>query len=280
MKQEEELGIELEWAKHFMYYITRQQLSPICKPDAEDRNRRRPDYIFEDARGKKYILEVTRWLTPKLRRLEDVALRSIAAPLKGELQGTFTLEVPLDSFRGGKIPKETAEVLVSEIQAIAIARPMTHRYPLSYGFILCKVRDDGSRLVPWITQEELPYDLDVNSEVAKILQGELESILHKKDGKFKGYSGNRVLLINISQCGLDIYYHASASKDGQGIVLRWLAALLKQPSNIDYIYLEPGVGVWQVANGKRVLTGHRHVNAHRGYYVEVWRRPGLPTLLT
>lgn len=279
VKREQELGIELECAKHFIWFITREELSPICKPDAIWMpTRKHPDYIFQNALGKIYILELTRWLTPELRRLEHLALKNIADPLKDNLQGECTLELPLDSFKDGKIPKRTSEVLVSEIQAITIASPIAQQNQLSFGCTLCKVSENGARLIPWITQKKLPYDLDVDSKAAKTLQKELEKSLREAEGKFRGYSGYRVLLINISQCGLDIDYHAHASvfKDGQGIILTWLNALSEQPSNIDYIYLEPGIHVRQ--NQKMVFTGHKHVGAHRGYYVEVWRRTGLPRL--
>jgi hypothetical protein len=45
-----------------------------CKPDALGRPTRQggqPDFIFEDGTGRRYVIELTRLLDPRLRKIEQ-----------------------------------------------------------------------------------------------------------------------------------------------------------------------------------------------------------------
>jgi len=134
-----------------------------------------------------------------------------------------------------------------------------------------------SKLVPWITMAELPLYLDGRSKVGRGLRDELARIVSECDTKFEGFSGHRIVLLDISQCGLDVDFHAGFSKSGPGIVRKWCSKLLKKTSNIDHVCLEPGIRVWKTSMN-RVLTGHKYVDKQAGHYPEVWTRTGLSKL--
>lgn len=271
---------EVEQARHFISWVTREDLPPAEEPDYTRPSRPggHPDFIFEDSSGELYILEITRLLTPELRSLEEFVKKHLATPLEGNLDGTYTLEIPAQNLVGMRLPKRTTQQLKDEIETL-IGNPnrMPGPYRLSNDFTLTKVRDDMSKLVPWITIAELPLNLDARSKVGRGLRYELARILSEGDTKFDGYSGHRIVLIDISQCGLDVDFHAGFSKSGPGIVRRWCSKLLKKTSNIDHVCLEPGIRVWKTSMN-RVLTGHKYVDKQAGHYPEVWTRPGLSKL--
>jgi hypothetical protein len=148
---------------------------------------------------------------------------------------------------------------------------------LSTGVVLWKARDEGNRLVPWVTAPKLPFDLTDAHPVAKELRLAFEALVEEADLKFRGYDPYRLLLIATSQSGLDLEFHAGRFKDGKGTLLAWMDALCERINNIDAIFLEPGVNVWS-AEGK-VMAGHKYIESKAGHYPELWRRSGVPRLL-
>jgi len=269
---DEKSALELEQAKHFMRWVTLHEPSRIKRLDKK-KDRKRPEFAFYYASGQRYTLELTRWLTPELRELQNLLESNVAEPLGNSLHGTFILNIPLEELKGSRIPKNEAKNLVSEIQRIGSSDMKGQTCPLSIG-AFSKVRDDGHRLVPMVSRPELPVYLDEHNQEVKILRKKLEDILLETDEKFRYYRGIRVLLIDISQCGLDIDYHAGISKEGPGIVCKWLAAFLK-PTRIDYVCLDQGVRLWHGGNRGRILTGHKYVDKPSANPREVWHRPGL-----
>ncbi|MBN2463742.1 MAG: hypothetical protein JXB43_09125 [Dehalococcoidia bacterium] len=270
----EKQALELQEATHFMQWVTSQTPSRIRRLD-QKKDRSRPEFAFCYPSGQRYTLELTRWLTPELKRLQNFLEKNIAKPLRKNLQGTFVLSIP----RGIQITKNQARNLVSEInQKINTSNIKVQTFSLSIG-TFAKVRDNGQKLVSTITDPELPAYLDENDEKVEILRSELIRILDETQHKFRHYRSIRVLLLNISQNGLDIGYHAGISKEGPGIIKRWLSKLLQSSTAIDYICLNPGIPVWDGGSGDRILTGHKYENQPPSYYEEVWHRPGFPCIL-
>lgn len=269
--------LEEKQARHFMRWITNENLSPIEKPDQmrPPRQGGHPDYRFKDSTGHQYVLELTRLLTKELRKLESFVEKEICEPVESHLAGTCILHIPLDDSRGkGKITPEVAECTKEEISRLIIASKLQETQCLSTGFVLSKVRDDGHKLVPWVTAPTLPYDLSISDPIAEELQKEFEEVILGNDGKFRDYGGTKILLIDISQSGLDWEFHAQRFKDSQGILLTWVENMPQAPVNIDFIYLEPGVRVWQGNNMHRVLAGHKYVDKQAGHYICLWCRQG------
>jgi len=276
-KKDEKYVLELEQAEHFMSWVTLHKPSRIRRLDKK-KDRKRPDFAFYYASGQRYTLELTRWLTKELIQLQVQAERSVAKPLQNRLNGTFVLYIPFEKFKDGRIPPNEAKELVSKIQQIVNSGMKDQTYSLN-GCTLLRVSDDGHRLAPMITQAELPVYLDECSQEAEALLSNLKCILREAKKKFWRYRGIRVLLIDISQCGLVIDYHAGFSKEGPGIVRKWLAALLAPSTRIDYVCLSPGIGLQQAGSGDRIFTGHKYVHKLSPHYPpEVWRRPGFPPI--
>ena len=111
----------------------------------------------------------------------------------------------------------------------------------------------------------------------KELRVAFEVLVEEADLKFRDYDPYRLLLIAISQSGLDLEFHAGRFKDGKSILLTWMDALCERINNIDAIFLEPGVNVW-LAGGK-VMAGHKYMESKAGHCPELWRRSGVPGLL-
>lgn len=274
-------SLELDQARHFMRWVTGEDFSPVDKPDCTRAPRAggHPDYIFRDSRGQEYALELTRLLTQELRKLEQFVENSISGAVQSSLPGTYILRIPLADPRGkGRIDPVVANSTVQELMGLLQSHNLKESQRLSTGFDLIRVRDDGNRLVPWVTAPKLPYDLAVDHAIAKELEGEFFGLISEADHKFKDYGGLRVLLVNISQSGLDLEFHAQRFRDSQGIMLTWAENVSRISTNVDSICLEPGVRVWE-ADGDRVLAGHKYIESKAGYYVELWHRLGISRLL-
>lgn len=274
--------LELEQARHFLRWVTKEELTPIDKPDymRPSRPGGHPDYVFRDSGGQEYVLEVTRLLTPELRQLEQFVGNHICRAAESYLMGTYILRIRLADPRGkGRIDPTIARSTVQEIMKLVQDGNLQTTQVLSSGFTLIKVRDDGNRVVPWVTATELPFDLADDQPVAKDLEREFHRLILEADSKFRGYSGTRVLLINTSQSGLNLEFHAQRFRDSQGVMLTWVQNTPLVSTNIDSICLEPGVNVWEAGSNERVLAGHKYTESRAGYYVELWHRLSLPRLL-
>ncbi len=273
-------SLELDSARHLMRWITREDLAPIDRPDQSQRSRPggHPDFVFEDSKKHRYVLELTRLLAPELRRLEDTVAAQVCAPVEHLCPGTYALHIQLtDPLGRGWIAPEVLKQTVQEITKILKSGTLQNTQELSTGFVLWKARDEGHRLVPWVTSPKLPFDLTDAHPVAKELRAVFERLVEEADLKFRGYDPYRLLLIATSQSGLDLEFHAERFKDGKGILLTWMDSLCERINNIDAIFLEPGVNVWSA--GGKVMAGHKYIESKAGHYPELWRRSGVPRLL-
>jgi hypothetical protein len=224
-------------------------------------------------------LEIERWLTPEIRHLHAQAEKYVARVLEGKLFGTFIWEIPFDAIPNREIRREQATVVVKEIERLASSMQKGENCRISIGEVY-KISDDGKRLQPMVLQSELPLYLDETSEQVKALRKKLEDILHKSDAKFRSYRGIRVLLLDMAHNGLDIGYHAGFSKEGPGIVQRWLQQLVQPSSRIDYVCISQGMRLWTGKDMRRIMTGHKYEDEPHPNYKEAWRRAGLPSILS
>jgi len=90
-------SLELDAATSLMRWITHEDLAPIDKPDCTQPSRPggNPDFVFEDSGKRRYVLELTRLLTPKLRSLENAVAAQVCAPLEHIIPGTYGLHIHL-----------------------------------------------------------------------------------------------------------------------------------------------------------------------------------------
>ena len=202
---------EMEHAEHFMQWVTLSKPTRIVKLDVK-KDRKRPDFAFHYPAGQSYTLELTSWLTPELKRLQNFLQKYVSRPLRDNLSGTFALYIPFEQLLKGRIEEAEAQTLIAEIKQICSSHVEQGAYQLSIG-ALKKVRDDGHKIVPIITCPETVY-LDENNNAIKKLKSELGKILNEAQEKFRYYRGIRVIVLDISQNGLDIGYHAVSSKKG------------------------------------------------------------------
>lgn len=268
--------LELEQSRHFMQWVTMSEPARVVRLD-QKKDRNRPEFAFYYPFGQRYTLELTSWLTPELKRLGSFLQAEVSQPLSGSLFGTFALYIPFEKLLNSQVTRMQAHSLIAEIKQICSSYVEQGTYQLCVG-TLAKVRDDGNKLVPVITCPETVY-LDENSKTTKNLKSELGKILREAQRKFRYYRGIRVLLLDVSQNGLDIDYHAGISKEGPGIVCRWLSTMLSPSTAIHYVCLSQGMRVWGGGNFSRMLTGHIYEGKPIPNYREVWRKAGLSPIL-
>ena len=273
------IDLELNQGTNFIHWITLGDFRLSERPDRERASRKggHPDFKFVDNSGKEYVIEYTRLLNKTLRNLEHFAESHIAIPLQGKLPGTYKLEIMVDQIGRGWITVEMANLIISEIEALIQSGFQDKIYQLSNGFTLQKVREDGNRLVPWLIGMTLPADLHNNDPIARELEKEFHNIVQSSDRKLEGYLGARILLLGLSQSGLDCEFHAQHFKDSQGVMLTWADKEGKTLKNLDYIYLEPGINVWAGSSNNlhvKVFAGHKYIDGKASYYPLLWQRPG------
>lgn len=281
---ENEVDLELSQGDQFMHWIALDGYLLLERPDRERSSRKggNPDFRFKDKQGKEYVIEYTRLLNKNLRNLEHFTANHIALPLHGKLPGTYTLEILVDQIGRGWLNDNVANTIYSEIVDLIQSGFHKETYQLNNGFTIRKVREDGSKLVPWLIGKILPAELHLDDPLAIELEKEFRTIVQSAERKFEGYSGARILLLGLSQSGLDYEFHAKRFKDGQGIMLTWAENEGKMVKNLDYIYLEPGISIWSGSSDNlhiKVFAGHKYTSSKAGHYPLLWQRQGTPRLL-
>lgn len=271
--------LELKQANHFMRWVTRKSFKLLERPEVECPSRQggHPDFRFGDNAGNECVLEITRLLNKKLKNLEKFIEGNIAMNVEGQLSGTYTLTIPVDEIGRGWMNPEVAKKTATEILSLAQSGALCESQHLSTGFVISRVLEHGARLVPWLSAPSLPAKLALNDPRARELEKEFRKILESTDNKCEGYAGLRILLIGLSQSGLYWQFHAQRFKGSQGIMITWAENEGRTLVNLDYIYLEPGISVWQ-ADQRKVFAGHRYTDAQAGHYILLWQRPGTPIL--
>lgn len=247
---------ELEQAKALLYRITSKDIQPCRITPTSDR--KRPDFIAEDAEGTRYVLELTRLLTPELRNFEGFLKKHVAGPLAGRLPATFVLDLTSPRREWGNLTRREAQKLALEIQSLAMSG--IEEAKLSNDYMLTKLSDAGSRLSVWIMEDAAQPDLMLQ------LQEELREIVCEASQKFSGYVGGKILSLDTSQSGLEINYWETTEESR---VREWLASMALPKKNIDEIWLVAGPRVWAGGRG-RALAGHNYANGPPLFYRQVY----------
>lgn len=245
---------------------------------------KRPDFIGEDSRGVEYVFEVTRLLTPELRRLEDFAKRRIAAPLDGRLPGSYVLWISMDGMSKTGMPPIDAKRILDQVEAQLARGALVDRFEPLPGYRVEKFNSGGHSLVPMVLAKDLPYELAPNDPLAAEPQQEFESIVREASSKFQSYAGRHILLVDVSQTGLDVELHVMRPGGKPGLMATWVANLPPEVANVHEIYFEPGIRVWAAPEPgedpdsppRRIRAGTRFADEQRGFYVQL--RP-LPVRL-
>jgi hypothetical protein len=233
-----------------------------------------PDFLFEDSRGQEYAFEVTRLLTPHLYRIEDFARSQIGSAVEGMLSGTYALRFSLDSVKRYGIAPAQAHGIITDIRLRLQQGQLPDRFTPAPGFLMEKLDSGGHSLRPMILAEDLPPDLRPDDPAAIALESELRRTILEADSKFESYRGRGVLLLDISQTGLDIEFHALCLGGKPGLMTSWIARLRPELANVREIYLEPGVRVWTADEpAQLILAGANNADQHRGFYVRLHPQP-------
>lgn len=276
---------ELKQARDFMRWVIGADCNLVDTPDAPGRATREggnPDAVFQDPSGNRYVVEVGRLLTPQVRQLEAFLLHQVANPLSAHVPGTFTLGVDLTQLNGGRLAPDTAALMVKEVESLMDSGKLQDSQALCGKFPFTKVIPTGHRVVPWVLGPSVACDIPTGHPSVAGLERFFERQVLEADRKLRGYQGNRILLMDIGQSGLSEVFHAMRFKDSQGVLLTWAESVCPQTQNLDFIFLELGVPVWQASasSGKRpqVYAGTKYVDRPRGFYVPLWRRPNHPPL--
>ena len=150
------------------------------------------------------------------------------------------------------------------------------------GFKLTKVLPQGSRLVPQIVGPSIRYDVTEGDSSLVELKRLFPQQVDEAESKLRNWGGNRIMLMGIGQSGLDWEYHAQKFKGGQGVLLTWADNKCQNTRNLDFLFLELGVHVWQVSpglgHGPQIYTGTKWVDQSLGFSPLIWRRLGHPPL--
>lgn len=267
---------ERQIAERFVRYISR---SPSCifvsKPDLQAANRtlrKHPDYVFREASGATdYVIELTELLPREIRRLEAFAKREICADFAGRVQGTYTLEIPMENLPNGLLAKQMVPSIRQALERYFVSSGTPVQFPC--GIHVNRVRETGSLLVPWLGMPELADDISETSPVILARERMFRAFLKESNEKFNNYPGHKALMISLSGSGLDRNLHLGVTADGPSLVNRWCQQYFSAQGNIDSVWVDPGVGVWSFEEQnerRRVYRGHKYVDEWAGYYVQVW----------
>lgn len=277
--------LEVIQARRLVRWLTGSDGTLISTPDAPSRPTRpggQPDAVLKDVSGKCYVVEVGRLLPPAVRNIDAFATRCIASPLEGKLPGTFTLTIDISKLVSGKLEPGQADTVVGEVNQFLRAGSLQDSQILAGGFTFTKVLPEGSRLVPQIVGPSIAHNVTEDDPSIADLKDFFDRQIAEADSKLRGWKGNRILLMDIGQSGLHWEFHAQKFKGGQGILLTWAAFKCPNTQNLDFIFLEPGVPVWQVSTesgqGPQIYAGTKWVDKPLGFYPLLWRRLGHPQL--
>ncbi len=251
----------------------------VDKPDAPGRQSRpggRPDWVFEDSRQQRYVIEVGRLVPPTVRELEAVILKGITRPL-GELPGTFVLIAPDDRLK----PEQQATIRQSIEQHLQAGHLPDDFSPVP-GIFVQRAGDPPASLVPWIVVPDLPCNAAADDPQVQGLRSEFECIVKTASAKFQGFEGRRILLLRLVQSGLDRDYHVFPSLGRPGLLSEWLAPMTGTLTAVDDVWLDPGLRVWRQNNHsitgagtlQRVLTGHRYLDTPSPKFHRLVRKVG------
>lgn len=277
--------LEVMQARRLVRWLTGSDGKLISTPDAPGRQTRpggHPDAVVQDVSGNCYAVEVGRLLLPAIRNIEAFAKRRIAASLEGKLPGTFTLTIDISNQTRGKLDLGEAATVVGEVNQLLRAGSLRDSQTLGCGFTLARVLPQGSRLVPLIVGPSIAHNITEDDSSVAALKDFFDLQVEEADSKLRGWQGNRILLMDIGQSGLDWEFHAQKFKGGQGILITWAEIKCPNTQNLDFVFLEPGVHVWQVSTssgeGPQIYAGTKWVDQPRGFYPRLWRRLGHPQL--
>jgi hypothetical protein len=272
--------VELSHASFLFSVLTGETPSTGHKVDAPGTRLppgKHPDFLFEDTRGQKYVFEVTRLVTPELYRVEEFAWRHISSPLNEMLPGTYALWFSLDGTSRYGIAPAAANGIVNDVRRRFQQGQLADRFRPAPGFLIEKLDSTGHSLRPMVLAKDLPYDLRADDPAAIALEGQFRRAIHEASSKFESYPGRSVLLLDISQSGLDIEFHAMSLGGESGLMAAWIARLRPELAKVPEIYLEPGVRAWTADEPpQRILAGTRYTDQQRGFYVRLRPPPVVP----
>lgn len=284
-----ELEIEDRHARGLIFALTGENLAPVNKPDATGMPwtpGRKPDFEFTPRVGTTSFVEVTRLLPQRLRQVEEFAKERIGGPLKGVLPGSFFLWFSLDTLSKKGILAAHAEAIVSDI--VARLRQCQGVLPQTFqpiaGYTVERFEESGSRLIPMVLAADLPHDLAAHDQRVIALRSLFMKTVLEASEKFRSCAGRCILLLDISQTGLDVEIHVMAPGGNPSLMTIWTDELPTAALSVQEIYVEPGINVWKplepgtdpYSPQVKIRAGTRYTDQARGFYVRLRPHPTRP----
>ncbi len=107
--------------------------------------------------------------------------------------------------------------------------------------------------------------------------------MREASSKFQSYAGRHILLIDVSQTGLDVEFHPIRPGGKPGLMAIWVANLPPGVANVHEIYLEPGIRVWTAPEPgedphsppRRIRAGHAIPTSSTAFTFSSGRSPSV-----
>ncbi len=195
---------EHDAAAHVARQLAGGIVCTVDEPDAPGHQSRpggMPDWVFEDSRQHRYVIEVGRLVPPSVRKLESFILDQISRSV-GDLPGTFVLVAP-----DVEIKPDQATAICKNIERDREVDQLSDDFSPAEGILVCRVGDAPTTLAPWVVVPDLPCHVGVDDPQVQGLHSELQGIVCTASEKFRGWQGRRILLLRLVQSGLDRDYH-------------------------------------------------------------------------
>ena len=149
--------------------------------------------MFQDTGGDRYVIEVTRLELDIWRDFDSAIRKHITRRFDGELCGTFLLKARVTPTII-PIAKKVAPSIIHAISDLAKSgENLVEEQQIDATFSVSKVREDGSRIVPWIMAPRLPYDLDEAHPEGMELKSKFDQACKEAQSKFENWDGRRVI---------------------------------------------------------------------------------------
>jgi len=225
---DEEYGL-----KRLLWYLNsggKRSYEIVSRPDNEERNLKRPDFICKDRiTGAEITIEITQILTHpdrlKAREHREKIWYETAKLVKGKLPGGYQLTLPLKLNTRRITVNQLAQIVIHKAANMALG----DKIQLERGLELSKISEEGSFL-SYVEARQDENDDDPIDELMNFDQviRAIKAPLQEANEKFDAFSkGVRILLLDCQFIPLDVLDVFALSGE----------IALEQYPSIDRIYL-------------------------------------------
>ena len=210
-------------------------------------------------------------MAPRLMQVYDFAIDHISKVVSRQLNGLHFLSFRFDRLDHGIIPLVHARAIVTAIADQLELRPLPTPFTPLDAYEVTRGDDGPGWLQPFLLSDTLPYDVPRSDAQAQRLERQFDAMVAEAHEKMDGHQGRRILLVDIAQTGLDAEYHALRLGGQRPLLDYWADDIAGRWENVDEIYFQPGVTVWN-AEGLRIASPTAYTGEARGFHIRL--RPG------